>query len=697
MILRMLLILIIVSPTDVVSANIDSLLIAASDTTRAFDERESLLKEATKSDPAGRAAHALGELYMLQGKSHVHSAERWLKRAMQKQPNNGNILTSLAEYYWRIGRRTTAIVYAKRGIERDPDNVGPLYWAARFEMWNMTRYLDGERRIVNYGSDFNRYRRTVRTLSLENYGIEARDAAIGYLTLAIDKDPDHWPSHHLLGLVYYEGRMARELIPLFENYVQRHPDNAHAHFFVGLGYQAEDRLQDAYASYTTGLSRMAEEEQRFMMGVFVLADPDSTTPDYAAIRKFWTGRDPLYLTEYNERLLEHCRRVAYANLRFGDPLKGIPGWTTDKGQVYIRYGHPVSLVARPAEFHTGVDLPGYMQDYLAWRARWQMMSHNYEHRKELWRYEGFTIIFENTDTRDHWNFRLGWLDSEMNPLGFKMFVERNPDHFRDPYWRERYNAPHQIAQFRGENDKARIEVYYALDADEVETKDLRPGIKSVNLRQGLFLFDAQWDTLRRDIGRVQRMPIVKYDALGLGYLLAGDRLNLKAGRYYLSAEVEDREKKSVGTFRDTLDVRQFSKEQLDVSDLLIARRIVEREDRPFGRNRFLILSNPLRQYEHNGQAVVYFEIYNLQRDNFGATHYKLTFQVRALSDAGDVEQADWVTAVSYEQRGNRDWEPLFLALALDKTMPGPKALRVVVEDFQTLETARSTTQFRVMW
>ena len=193
------------------------------------------------------------------------------------------------------------------------------------------------------------------------------------------------------------------------------------------------------------------------------------------------------------------------------------------------------------------------------------------------------------------------------------------------------------------------------------------------------------------------MPIVKYDALGLGYLLAGDRLNLKAGRYYLSAEVEDREKKSVGTFRDTLDVRQFSKEQLDISDLLIARRIVEREDRPFGRNRFLILSNPLRQYEHNGQAVVYFEIYNLQRDNFGATHYKLTFQVRALSDAGDVEQADWVTAVSYEQRGNRDWEPLFLALALDKTMPGPKALRVVVEDLQTLETARSTTRFRVMW
>ena len=127
MILRMLLILMFIAPTSVAWANIDSLLIAASDTTRAFDERESLLKAAAKNDPLGRAAHALGALYMLRGKSHVHEAERWLKRAMQKQPNNGNILTSLAEYYWRIGRRTTAIVYAKRGIERDPDNVCLLY------------------------------------------------------------------------------------------------------------------------------------------------------------------------------------------------------------------------------------------------------------------------------------------------------------------------------------------------------------------------------------------------------------------------------------------------------------------------------------------------------------------------------------------------------------------------------------------
>ena len=46
MILRMLFMIMLIAPTHVAWANIDSLLVAASDTTRAFDEREVLLKAA---------------------------------------------------------------------------------------------------------------------------------------------------------------------------------------------------------------------------------------------------------------------------------------------------------------------------------------------------------------------------------------------------------------------------------------------------------------------------------------------------------------------------------------------------------------------------------------------------------------------------------------------------------------------------
>ena len=62
MTLRMLLIIAFVSPTSGAWANVDSLLAAASDTARAFDERVLLLKAAAQRDTSARAAHALGAL-----------------------------------------------------------------------------------------------------------------------------------------------------------------------------------------------------------------------------------------------------------------------------------------------------------------------------------------------------------------------------------------------------------------------------------------------------------------------------------------------------------------------------------------------------------------------------------------------------------------------------------------------------------
>ena len=53
------------------------------------------------------------------------------------------------------------------------------------------------------------------------------------------------------------------------------------------------------------------------------------------IENFWLRRDPTPDTVENEFKEEHYRRMAYANERFAS---GIPGWRTDRGQIYIKYG-----------------------------------------------------------------------------------------------------------------------------------------------------------------------------------------------------------------------------------------------------------------------------------------------------------------------------------------------------------------------
>src|SRR3954447_26504361 len=55
------------------------------------------------------------------------------------------------------------------------------------------------------------------------------------------------------------------------------------------------------------------------------------------IEQFWLRRDPTPDTEENELKEEHYRRIAWANDRFAS---GVPGWKTDRGMVYIKFGPP---------------------------------------------------------------------------------------------------------------------------------------------------------------------------------------------------------------------------------------------------------------------------------------------------------------------------------------------------------------------
>ncbi len=72
--------------------------------------------------------------------------------------------------------------------------------------------------------------------------------------------------------------------------------------------------------------------------------------------EFWAKRDPNPETEENEALEEHLKRVRYVIENFSELQ---PGWKTDRGKVYIRYGPPDQV-------ETNVD--PYMQgEYLIWR------------------------------------------------------------------------------------------------------------------------------------------------------------------------------------------------------------------------------------------------------------------------------------------------------------------------------------------
>jgi GWxTD domain-containing protein len=63
------------------------------------------------------------------------------------------------------------------------------------------------------------------------------------------------------------------------------------------------------------------------------------------VENFWARRDPTPDTEENEYKEEHYRRIAYSNDHYAS---GIPGWKTDRGMIYIKYGPPDEIDSHPS-------------------------------------------------------------------------------------------------------------------------------------------------------------------------------------------------------------------------------------------------------------------------------------------------------------------------------------------------------------
>ena len=65
------------------------------------------------------------------------------------------------------------------------------------------------------------------------------------------------------------------------------------------------------------------------------------------------SRDPLWITEFNERLISHYARVTYADEKFSIPKMEIDGWSSDRGAIHIRYAHPMQEFKMRAEKSSG--------------------------------------------------------------------------------------------------------------------------------------------------------------------------------------------------------------------------------------------------------------------------------------------------------------------------------------------------------
>lgn len=325
-----------------------------------------------------KAYHQLALIYMDQGTVHGRfKATIELEKALRLEPNNVEFLFSDAMLNIKKGFSRTAEGQLKKIVALDPQNYQAYYQLALLKEAEMLHYQNMI--SIEPGSD--------GIIFMDSFAKKLYEQAADYYKQAIATNPKFSDAYYRVALIYYEFDHYDQMIQLLESAVKIIPDDKNCHLFLGFAYQNIGKYSQAMSEYQLARQFMSVSEREALETINLILTPEQKKQyDLVADSKkqllhqaFWTSKDPFYLTEFNERELEHFSRVAYANLRFSKPDKHVEGWQTDRGKVIIRYGRP------DYKYRTRPYLGTFVGEG----------RNPLHHSKEIWIYPDFDFIFED--------------------------------------------------------------------------------------------------------------------------------------------------------------------------------------------------------------------------------------------------------------------------------------------------------------
>ena len=131
--------------------------------------------------------------------------------------------------------------------------------------------------------------------------------------------------------------------------------------FRMAGFETEAAIADATpAQDVFGAMGEARLDTLYLPLVYLMTAEEqgsypSLTPEGKRrwLRLFWAKRDPTPGTPGNEAQDDFYARIAEANRRFREGGSAqIPGWRTDRGRIFIKYGAPDEVLSRPQAGNT---------------------------------------------------------------------------------------------------------------------------------------------------------------------------------------------------------------------------------------------------------------------------------------------------------------------------------------------------------
>ncbi len=532
--------------------------------------------------------------------------------------------------------------------------------------------------------------------------------AIFHLEKSLESDPRRRSVYENLLRVYALRNDPASALDLLARMFQYFPDDSFLWTNLGYAHYRAGNSSASAASYKKALELMDEVERGVYESIDVIL-PDDEKGVYLADKdgyasRFWTSKDPRYLTPFNERKLEHYSRILYADLLYAAPDVDKRGWETDRGRILIRYGVPKAdmtwvatgsvndrRVISTALFGT-VEVVEFSADLV-----------EESNRYNIWEYGDFRFVFEDPFNNGRFRFYSPPADAISNgragqawqndyEIKSKEIFRKRPDHYEYVPPGRRIDLPFLTSSFRGEDGRADVYVHYGVP---VTSYDRSEDLIELTANVGTFLINDKRDVVverRKTLYGLKTAQVMNFDESSLW--VSTEKISAPSGPHDVSVEFETASGGTVAVQRRPVDVPEFPADRLVLSDVMLSYRVEELEnEQPIGgadvvRNGLSMMPAPWSVFGTRQPIYLYFEVYGLAQNPDAGTDFEVAAVLAPKDErkglAGVVKGifggGEKGVSVRVPVSGTARDDHQYLILDASNQEPGVYTLRVRIKD-----------------
>ncbi len=269
---------------------------------------------------------------------------------------------------------------------------------------------------------------------------------------------------------------------------------------------------------------------------------------------------------------------------------------------------------------------------------------------------------------------------------------------------------YRTASFKGKDGRTRLEIYSGIPPDSLLKKQ-----EGTWVERSAALTDPEVDQTYRDerkffLNETFLQASVDTSKGWQNLVLDMAALEAPPGTYELGLRVREMETRRFQIYKQQVVLEDYSMADLNLSDIELAWSISDEtpSEGVFVKQGLNIMPMSVWAFPEKHPAFLYFEVYHLSMDEFGQTHYRVTYDIRSKDNKGrgarvltglgrllGKEEGKQGVSVTYDQTGNTTDGLSYVELNLDGAGKGDHEVQVTVEDLVSGVQVRKKTTFGI--